>query len=286
MAIAIDGTPTTGTAHAGTTVNATGGFTPAGANEIVLVFTSADRTNAQGSVASVSSITDLGVAALTYTKHKAFSVNNFGASGAYVDIEIWYAITAGASNTNPRPNFSTTFDNAAIVVGAFSGINTSTPFDTNASLPNTGSSTSSIPSLTGNSTSYNKTVLIGTTFFSAASDTNAQSAGSGFTALANITSSNGTNFSRLSAEYQTTESSSPQSSATVAFSATWANWIMIATALVDSSATIPSTGNLFRLPDMSGLGSGGPFFKDPLASARVMLGWRKPKLWLPRRSFA
>lgn len=230
------------------TTNSTLNLTTTNSNDVVIAFIWANRTNAQGSLPTPSSVS--GATLGNFTFYAAVTASNYGASGDYFDLEIWYVVAASpVINEIITSTYSNTFDNCAISAQAFTGAKTSgLPFDTNSSLPASSSTngngtgkdnTGTIPSLSGLSTSYDKTVLLGAAAFSAGTNTNAQSAGGGFTSIHNLSPAAGAQFTKESTEYQTTESSSPQSGQTVAFNATWANWIMITAALVDATGVIP-----------------------------------------------
>lgn len=128
---------------------------------IVVLFIAAERTNAQGSSATVSSVAG---GSLTWHLRKQ-KQDAWGGSqciaGAgnpcFGDTEEWWASASSPlSSASITVTFAQTIDNATMVAFGVTGAgSTSTPFDNNASLPATQSSTSGV--------SQNATVAVSTT---------------------------------------------------------------------------------------------------------------------------
>ncbi len=132
--------------------------TTTGTNKIV-VFSPATTTTT-ATPTTVSTITDAGAAGLTFTKRGASaSVDSTCVAGTQahcsLDVEEWWTLAATALTSEViHINLSTTPTQGgggwAEIAGAFS---TSVPFDGNVSLPATAHGVTSVPTVTGISTS-------------------------------------------------------------------------------------------------------------------------------------
>jgi hypothetical protein len=93
----VDGTPGVITYKTPTcTTNAAPNITTAGANELIVVVSASDALNAAGSAPSITSISNVGAASLTWIKAGAASYHSVATGTPYTDIEIWYAVAASA----------------------------------------------------------------------------------------------------------------------------------------------------------------------------------------------
>lgn len=117
----------TGYAEVGPTTNGTLGpsITTTETNTVIVVFVNAE--NGGSAAATVSTVSGL---SLTWTKKASYA-----ASG--VNVEIWYAVAAATVTGTVTITMSGTVDGVNSKVIAFSGVNTTTPWDSNASLPAT-----------------------------------------------------------------------------------------------------------------------------------------------------
>jgi hypothetical protein len=241
--LAIDGSVAQGNTGLATTVATAGTVNGSNTNDIIVAFVVLTRTNAQGSaitLAASGGITD--TLGLTWTKRSQFSFHS-GATGTdFVDIEVWWALRAATTSTTVTAHTAgaATFDNATIAAFAISGANTSTPWDTNGSLPATATSsgnTASAPTVTGVSTSCDKTMAIA--FTGAARSVGAytaQTAGTGYTIEDAQAVAPGNDFAGDGVEQQIFAATQPGISPAFAV-ATWTGWIASADAIQDATAS-------------------------------------------------
>jgi len=156
-------------------------------------------------------------------------------------LEIWWAyapaaltadmITAHISGGN--------VDDATILAFGVAGADTTSPFDTNVSLPATatgGASTASTPSVAGASTGATRALVLAVAGSPRAGGTSSSSAD--FTTLANFTNGGGSDWSSQQTEYKL--ATAPLINATVAFgtSFTIQNWGLIVDAIKAPAAGI------------------------------------------------
>ena len=104
----------------------------------------------------MSSVTSSG---LTFVSRSSMTIN----SSPYEDTEVWWALASSPlSSATITVNLAGSIDDASIVAFGVNGANTSTPWDSNAALPKTASSTSSgNPTVSGVSTSNANDMLFG-----------------------------------------------------------------------------------------------------------------------------
>src|SRR5271165_4918229 len=128
MSIALD-TSGTGIAHGATETPVT--ISTSGPNEVILLLVQTD-------VSASAPVTSVSGGGLVWTKYK--SVASHPTSFYYQTLDLWWAPASSAltSQTIEASIGGGTFDAMAVSWASFSGVNTSSPFDTNASLPATG----------------------------------------------------------------------------------------------------------------------------------------------------
>lgn len=177
------------------TTSGTCSLTTTGA-AIIVVAVCLERTSAQGSNATVSSVSG---GSLTWTRRAQTQQHFSTTTNQYLTVETWWAYAASAlSAATITVTASATVDDASILAfGVTGAASTTAPWDANASLPAAASSaTAPTPGVAISTTSGNALVLefIGTGTATAPSK---GSAGSFF--LANVHNSGGTNFSNVAA---------------------------------------------------------------------------------------
>ena len=150
-----------------------------------------------GSAPTVSGVSGGG---LTWAKHKS---SNGSTSG---NIEIWWALAASAlSSTSITVTATSSFDDASLSIFGVNGCNTSTPWDTNASLPATYSSaTSATPSFSGISTSSTSGNFNIFSWGQVSSSNSAGTLPSGFTQISYAHNGGGARFSDVCTAYKRT----------------------------------------------------------------------------------
>lgn len=237
-----------GTASAATNGNCTGAnpaVTTVSANDILTVVVGTNNVSASGSAPAVSSISTTGQASLSLTKRSAFSVQSAGAGTPWLDVEVWWALAAAAGTYTIHAVASA--DDCAVIGFGVAGANTSTPWDTNGSLTATANGTGSAPSITGVSTTCDKTMLLMAAF---AANTSAgytdQTAGTGFTIITNQAANAGTNFSKTAAQQDIVAVA--QSGITTSFAVSWVGWIASVDAIRDATASCGAAANSGGIP--------------------------------------
>ncbi len=221
------------------------------ANDVIVVLAAAENASALGSTTpNVSSISD--TANLTWLRRSNVTVSN-------VDGEVWYAIAPNVLNNdsiNVTFNISGTVDDASLLVIAVANASTTSPWDSDTSLPAINTSTTvSIPNVSGVSTSNANDMLLGFHFSGGASGSavSHQYAGSGFTLINDSTNYNGYNSVAASAENKTVNTT--QSNISVSFgntSASGTRWIMVADALRQAPAASSISGAAVTVTDNAG----------------------------------
>ena len=208
-------------------------------NNIIVAIIMSSRTVAQGSASTISVMSDDTIGGpLGWAKRKQVSFQNAATGTDYIDLEIWWALSAATlSGRTISATFGATCDDAAIIVFGVNGCgNLIAPWDVNGSLSVTGNNgTSSAPTLSGVSTTAPGTLLImcsGTANEGANnSDQTVGNAGvTPFATVENQLANSGSAFSKVSVE--TLGITSAQSSITTTFGANWNGWIAITDALV------------------------------------------------------
>lgn len=191
--------------------------------------------------ATVSTVTS---GALNLTRQSSAQIQ-FGILGSsFVTIERWWVLDPNPTSAAIVANFSRTVDDATIVAYSVNGCRTTAPVwdpGTNASKSNNG--TSSIPSLSGFTTTYDKSMLL----MAAASSSNTSSPGlntagtspATFTLLNSFV--NAANIAFLASANEQLIVSAVQSSISPNFGTSWADWLMLGDALLDASAVSSDT---------------------------------------------
>lgn len=230
-----EGGHATGGSNGGsTTVVAT--LTTTRSDDIVIAIVAAERTS--GSFPQVTSISD--TAGLTWTLRKRLTFTG-GRHTNPQAVELWWAyapspLTADVITANFVAN-----DNTIITTFAIAGANTSAPWDTNGSLPATntdvtGSSTD--PSVSGVSTTASNIMALA--MWGSGNNSNPiGTAPSGFTEIAHVNATSGTDWEYGSSAYGVFTSA--LSSATVTFGELELDWGMIVDAIVVAPFTNTGT---------------------------------------------
>lgn len=234
--LALDGTPQTGSiSGAAASTVASAAFSTTASNDVVIALI----TTSNATASTVSSISGGG---LTWTKRKQFTI--LTSSFTTGSIEEWSAVAASPLTSQViTANLSITALSATISVFAFSGGNTTTPFDVNAALPATNSDvtgTSTIPTVSAISTTNANTALIAFVSTPGAAGS-ALTDPASFTQLIFNNGFSGTpNFLGGAAQSDYRIVSSTQSGISVAYS-TVTNWGMLVDA-VQMAGAAPSPG--------------------------------------------
>lgn len=149
-------------------------------------------------------------------------------------LEVWYAKAAAPlTNETISWTWAQQLDDAAAIAIGFSGVDQTTPFDVNGSLPatNKNDSTTTAPSVPGVSTTAQNTMLLA--FAGVAQNgvfTSPASIPSGFTTMGTApTTNNGNLGANMIGAYQT--ESSPQAGLTITFATSSNTWIAVVDAL-------------------------------------------------------
>lgn len=212
---------------AGTTTAIT--YSTTSTNDIVLVISGNNRTSGQGSATTVLSVSD--TAGLTWANRKQFSGHLGG--NPWVNLEIWWALAASAQSSQTITiTFNATIDNASTIVLGVNGAKTSTPWDTNGSIPATGiePTNTTAPTVSSVSTTCVKDMLVMAAITSSGGiNPPNQTTGTGFSSVTTINSSGGADFS--ASAVQTGIVTSAQSGITTSFGTSWAAWVAISDAL-------------------------------------------------------
>lgn len=178
MAIAIDGSAT---GESALTSLAAGALTTSSSDDIIIA---AIEVNSALSI-SVSGVSGGG---LTWAKKIAVA-NAFDGGGIFTSTEIWWAVAASPLSSQVITATATLAGDHSIVVFGISGLNTSSPFDSNASFPASVKNTAgaSAPSIGSLSTDQTNDILLA--FCSSRTD-QAQGVPTGFTNIAGRTGVN------------------------------------------------------------------------------------------------
>jgi hypothetical protein len=258
---AIDGTCATGIDSAGTVITLT--QTTTSTNDIIIVGTHNERTAAQGSFATVSTISD--TAALTWHLRKRLQLNAGSGSGgaAFNNAEEWWAFSSGALTADAIViTFSTTVDNATAGSCGISGANTTNPFDNNASMPDTNTGiVNSPPTVTAGTTSNTNDMLLGFVF----NPTGVSQVGVGTFNAVNATAVDfsinepaGTNFSNSSMQHLNVAAT--QSAISFIASTNTATWLAFFDAICQAGGTNCTGGSAAAVPKnilLMGINYGG-----------------------------
>ena len=129
-----------GTASATNTVsNAAEPLSTSGTNRIIVVTIAS--SNDTTTPPNFTSVVGTGQYGITLTLHRRIALFNSGSiRGAYHgNLEVWWGVAPAQISVTPETFTATTvggvnFDNAVLIVAAYSGCNTTNPWDPNASL--------------------------------------------------------------------------------------------------------------------------------------------------------
>lgn len=171
-ALAIDGTASA-SYSSGTSV-ASGTLTTTSTNDVIVAVCYAEGS-AISAARSTSSVSATG---LTFSK-RASKVDATSDN----EVSSWYAIASSTFSGAITCHFNGTLDDGGVVVFGVSGANTTTPWDTSASLPALSTGASTTPSVTGVSTSNANDMILGLVGAGSGllNGTSTMTAGSGFT---------------------------------------------------------------------------------------------------------
>lgn len=227
MALAIDGSAV-GNWSAGATI-VSGTLTTTNATDVLVCVVHTENPSAAApTVSSISQPSGVG----TWTKRKAFT---FSGPDLFHDLEVWWAATTSTISSTITVTLSGTPDDGAINVFGVSGANTTTPWDSNASLPATATGTTGAASVSGVSTTNANDMLLGfmgwgNTITDPGNNTAGLMAGTTGTLIRSTDSS----FIVCASEQRVV--SATVSSASIAFgSSSTVEWLMIADAIVAAS---------------------------------------------------
>ena len=194
------------------------------ANDVIIVLASAHSNLA-------SAITDNLGTHLPWALRKTSDVSSTQRISEY-----WAPFTAGGSITITLTVTADSTYGSSVVAFAISGTNTASPFDTNAGLPYSATSSgSSAPSVTGVSTTNANDMIIGLQGSRAATT---ETAGTSYTLIRSVTSARG------SGATEDRIVTSVQSSATVSFGTSTTGWAMIVDAVQQAVPTISVSPNI------------------------------------------
>lgn len=228
------GTPATGSTSGACAL----AMSNSAANSMAICWVQTERTTTQGGpIATVTGITDN--KGLTWSKHKSFS-DNASLTNAFNNIEEWWATGLTAidtgTGTTPTVTISSAADHFAFVCLAVSGMDAAQPWDINASMGSgTGAVASSIPTISGISTSSANTMVFGIATASNTTSCGTPTAGTGYTLIIQATgSTGGTNEACVAVEFQSFTST--QTGITVPFSNSVADWMMFTDAICSGCA--------------------------------------------------
>jgi len=173
-------------------------ITTATAGDIIVLVVFAERTNAQGSYTTVSSVS--GGPGGWARRSQAQSHNG---TDPYNNLEVWWAYASGTlSGASITVNMSATVDNAALLIfGVKNPASTSSPWDANGSLPaSSNSSAAPTPGITVSTTSGTNLLL---EFYGSSSGPAAPTLGSaGTTFIANAHNAAGVNWGNAAGAYE------------------------------------------------------------------------------------
>ena len=234
-ALSIDGSAST-TSSGGTTVTITLATTQN--NDIVLVESSSNFLSAATDVTGVTG------GGLTWSNR--FSTSTLSVPDSSDFLSVWWASAPAASSSiRITLTYRNTIDCAAVIAWGVNGANTSSPWDTNASLTRSNAVDSvSQPTVSGVSTDNATDMLFGFAGAGSVGGGVNQTARSDFTLLGNTFINACSNSAAIAAEYQIT--SVATSSGNVGFSTNYNNpWLMAADA-IRQAASAPA-GRVIRL---------------------------------------
>lgn len=234
--IAIDSTGVSGQSNNSTTVTSAAYGSGAHSNLLLLCWVGNERTSTQGSLATVTGMSDTTGQTLTWSKKWGKS-DSKSTLNAYVDKELWYTYSSSAiaSNATFTATLSVAPESSVIICQGYTGANSTYSFDPNSSLPASAIvAASGTPTVSGVSTSEAATLLIGSALSSQTAGCSTLTAGSGFSLVAQIHNQSGTtNNACMVAEYQIV--SAAQSGISIGFTGSWADTITVGDAACAAS---------------------------------------------------
>lgn len=231
-ALALDGSSTGACNTAKTSCTTT--LTTASINDVIVIYVTAANTST--TIPTLNTPTATG---LTFTLRSSTSGNVATNNGMI--LSSYYAIASSAlSSVVITATTSASADTITLVAFGVSGANTSTPFDTNGSLPATAqnlTSTGTTAQITGVSTNSSNTMIIAGFTQQSNSFSSFPGPAAGYTAINYVNNSGTSAFNPMTSEYEVV--SATQSSATV----TWTNfetsavrWFMLTDAIQQASS--------------------------------------------------
>lgn len=244
--IALDGTPVVFSDHATATCTSSPTITTSGSNEILVAAFGADTTSGTGSAPAISSVSGSGLTWHNITTSAGINYQSTIGGDAYITTGIYWALAPTAGSYGVQVTYTGTIDNCANILAAVSGANTSTPLDTNGSLPatNGGSNSSGDPSTSSVSTSCSTTLILqSAAYWNNSGLQSNQTTGTGFSTVSNRVAQTGSLDGILSVQYGVF--SSAQTGQTFSFGTSWPGGLTVVAALQDASATCgrgPSSG--------------------------------------------
>lgn len=237
MTLAIDGSASGNWASGATIVSGT--LTTTNPTDVLVCVV---HIETGGTVSSISQPSGVG----TWTKRKALSFTNIVAH----DLEVWWAATTSTISSTITVTMSSTPDDGSINVFGVSGANTSSPWDSNVSLPATNHGTTGAASVTGVSTTNANDMLLG---FMGWGDTATDPGNNTAGAMGGTTGTliKSTDSAGIVCASEQRVVSATQSSISIAFgSSSTVEWLMIADAIVAaSSGAAPTWGFSSRRED-------------------------------------
>lgn len=208
--LAVDGLASNNSS-ASTTVAVT--LTTAQAGDIIIVAVNANRTAAQGSVTTVSSIASTNLPSGAWTKRSGVQLTGVNATGsnntsfgttAYDDTEIWWAYSSGALTSEViTVTFGATIDDCTAVamgVTGFSGTYYQTaPWDPNGAVPATATHATGLttPTVPNVSTTAGNGMAIMVVSANSNPDGNMVATNDGYTRQLAVGNNGGTNWARI-----------------------------------------------------------------------------------------
>jgi len=221
------------TASASSTSACTSGSFTAAAGSVIVVFSGVEQTSTV--TLNVNSISGLG---LTWTKHYASGMKpgyNIGVGSQQQ--EIWYAInnTTNSISDTITVNYSTTFDDQAMVIASFSGCDLSNPWLSGGDATaagTTGTPTVTLPAI-------NKANTLALAFTGTNYNIGPNNYTSGWTNLNAITNGGADYWEYIAVSYKTFTTS--QAAQSISAISTSNYWIYITSVLVGASAVTSSS---------------------------------------------
>lgn len=247
-ALGFHGTPAAGviSGAATNTVSSTT-FTTTVTDTVIMAVVGTSAGGLGGGPFTVSSISGGG---LTWTRRNGqTAANSFGQQG---NQEVWYAIASSTFSATVTATLSGSSGAGYIAVFAFSGANTSTPFDVNGALPVQNANMTAVANaVTGNVSTTNADTAIFAFITNTSGSQTDWTPNASYTTIGNVNAfSGGPNFIQLYAEGQYRIVTSAQSSVAVAFTPNSANYYYY----IDAIQAAPVAGGVTSRGMLLGVG--------------------------------